>query len=156
MLLLERLSESSSIRRQTVDWTACSRTDLSDQVPSLDKRFPVNDAADVLAFDQHVGFADGIRFCVEFLAIHDQPGVRVETAEMFFSHRQHAAGSCGGIIQGSHDAGFGQGFIVFDEQQVDHQPDDFTRREVFPGGFVGQFRELADQFFKHACPSGRC
>jgi hypothetical protein len=39
--------------------------------------------------------------------------------------------------------------VVLDEQQVDHQPNDFARREVLPGGLVGEFGELADQFLEH-------
>ena len=52
------------------------------------------------------------------------------------------------IVDGADHAGLGQGRVVLDEQQVDHQPDDFARREVLAGGLVGQFGELADQFLE--------
>ena len=39
--------------------------------------------------------------------------------------------------------------IVLDEDQIDHQLDHFARGEVFPGGFVRDFRELADQFLEN-------
>ena len=35
------------------------------------------------------------------------------------------------------------------KQQVDHQLDDFARREVFPCFFIGLFRADPDQLFKH-------
>ena len=48
----------------------------------------------------------------------------------------------------AHDAGLGQRLVVFDEEQIDHQPDDLARREVLPGGLVRQFGKLADQFLE--------
>ena len=48
----------------------------------------------------------------------------------------------------AHDTGLGQRLVVFDEEQIDHQPDDFARGEVLPGGLVGQFGKLADQFLE--------
>ena len=48
----------------------------------------------------------------------------------------------------AHDAGLGQGLVVLDEEQIDHQPDDFARGEVLSGGLVGKFGELADQFLE--------
>lgn len=58
------------------------------------------------------------------------------------------AGSARRIVQRTDDAGFGQGVVVFDEQHIDHQPDDFAGSKMFSGGFVGEFSKLADQFFK--------
>jgi hypothetical protein len=69
-------------------------------------------------------------------------------------HTQHAAGARRGVVQGPHHAGLGQGLVVFDEQQVDHEPDHLTRGEVLPGGLVGQFRELADQLLEHRAHLG--
>ena len=118
------------------------------------QRVAVDDVADVLPLDQHVGLADRVRLGVQFLAVHHQPSIRVVplpslgTHQMILGHRQHASGSGCRIVQRTDNAGLGQCVVVFDEQQVDHQPDDFSRREMFSGGFVGQFRELANQFFK--------
>ena len=73
---------------------------------------------------------------------------------MLAGDRQHAAGSGRGIVHRPHHAGLGQRVVVFDEQQVDHQPDDFARREVFPGGLVGDFGELANQFLEDGAHLG--
>ncbi len=62
--------------------------------------------------------------------------------------REHAAGARRGIVDGAHDAGLRQDVVVLDEEQVDHQADHLARREVFPGGVVGGFGELADQLLE--------
>ena len=67
---------------------------------------------------------------------------------MLLRHRQHASGSGSRIVERTNNTRLGQCVVVFDKQQVDHQPDDFSRCEVFSGGFVGEFGELANQFFK--------
>ena len=68
---------------------------------------------------------------------------------MFAGDRQHAAGSGRWVVEGTNDARLGQGVVVLDEKQIDHQANDFARREMFPGGFVREFGELADQFFEN-------
>src|SRR5205807_1067317 len=45
--------------------------------------------------------------------------------------------------------GFRQSLVVFDEQQIDHQSNDFARREVLSGGLVRNFGKLADQFLEY-------
>jgi hypothetical protein len=107
-----------------------------------------DDVGDVLAFDEHVGLADGVGFGVEFLAVHDEAGPGVHGGEVFPGDGEHAAGAGSGVVEGTDDAGLGEGFVVLNEDQVDHQANDFARGEVFPGGFVGEFGEFADQFFK--------
>ena len=62
---------------------------------------------------------------------------------------QHAARAAGGVEELAHSAGRGEKFVVVDEQQIDHEADDFARREVIPGGFIGKFVETADEIFKH-------
>jgi hypothetical protein len=47
------------------------------------------------------------------------------------------------------DSALTQGLVVFDEDEVDHEPHDFTRREMLAGRFVGLFREAPDQFLEH-------
>ena len=68
---------------------------------------------------------------------------------MLATDRQHSAGPRRGIVQRPHHARFGQRRVVFDEDQIDHQPDGFARREMLSGGLVGKFGELADQFLEH-------
>ena len=49
----------------------------------------------------------------------------------------------------THDAGLGRGRRVSSAKiRFDHQANDFTRREVLAGGFVGVFGELADQLLE--------
>ncbi len=43
----------------------------------------MDDVADVVAFDQHVGFTDRIGLGVEFLTVHHQPSIRILGREMF-------------------------------------------------------------------------
>ena len=107
-----------------------------------------DDVGDVLALDEHVGLADGVGLGVQFLAVHDQPGVGVQAGEVLAGHAQHAARAGGGVVEGAHDAGLGQGVVVLDEEQIHHQPDDFARGEVLSGGLVGKLGELADEFLE--------
>jgi hypothetical protein len=58
-------------------------------------------------------------------------------------------GACRGVVNRAHHAGLAQNVVVLDEDQVDHQADDFARREMLPGRLVADFRELADQLFEH-------
>ena len=70
--------------------------------------------------------------------------------QVFGGDRQHAARACRRVVHGAdHGVARGQYVIVLDEDQVDHQPDHFTRGEVLAGGFIGEFGELADQFLEH-------
>ena len=69
--------------------------------------------------------------------------------QVFLRHTQHSACSRCGVVEAAHNAGLSQGLVVFDEDEVHHQLDDLTRGEVFPGGLVGQFCELANQLLKH-------
>jgi hypothetical protein len=107
-----------------------------------------DDVGHVLTLDQHVGLADGVGLGIQFLAVHDQPGAGIQAAEMFVGHAQHATGAGGGIVDRAHDAGPGECLVVFDEEQIDHQPNDFSRREMLAGGLVGQLGKLADQFLE--------
>ena len=112
--------------------------------PIVRQRVAEDDVGDVLPLDQHVGLADGVGLRVQLLAIHDEPSIRVQPGQMLAADGQHAAGACRRIVQRPHHAGLGQGVVVFDEEQVDHEPNDFARREVLACRFVRQFSELAD------------
>ena len=59
-----------------------------------------------------------------------------------------------GIVERADNAGLGQGVVVLDEEQIDHQPNDFTRREMLSGGFIGKLGELADEFLEHRAHLG--
>ena len=51
--------------------------------------------------------------------------------------------AAGRIEQRLDDARRGEQRVVLDEQQVDHQPDDLSRREVLAGDLVGGLGEAA-------------
>jgi hypothetical protein len=113
------------------------------------ERVAEHDVADVLAADQHVGLADGVRLGVQLLAEQRQPGLGVQLVQVLARHRQHAAGAGGRVVHGAHHARLGQGVVVLDEQQVHHQPDHLARGEVLTGRLVGELGELADQLLEH-------
>ena len=65
-----------------------------------------------------------------------------------------------GLVNGGQSVGAGRsggqpGIIfraiwpVLDEQQINHQPDDFSRGEVFPRRLVRSFRESPDEFLEN-------
>ena len=58
------------------------------------------------------------------------------------------------IVEGADHAGLGEGFVVLDEEEIDHEPDDLARGEVFAGGLVGELGELADEFLEHGAHLG--
>ena len=108
-----------------------------------------DDVGDILPFDEHVGLADGVGLVVQLLPEHGEPRLRVMLFQILTCDGQHATRARGRVVNGAHHARLGQHIVVFDEQQVDHQADDFARGEVFPGGLVGDFGELADQLFEY-------
>ena len=107
-----------------------------------------DNVGDILPLDQHVRLADRIALVVQLLPEHREPGLWVQRGEVFARHRQHSAGTCGGIIDGADHTRLGQHVIILNEQQIDHQADDFARCEVLTGGFVRQLGELADQLLE--------
>ena len=113
------------------------------------KRVSGNNVGDVLPFDKHVRFTDGVGFIVQFLPVHGQAGVRVVLHQIFFREGEHAARSrCRVVHRAYHCRAGGEHFIVFNKQQVHHKADNFTRCKVFPGCLVGEFGKLSDEFFK--------
>ena len=106
------------------------------------------DVVDVLALDDHVGLAHRIGARVDILAVEHRAGLGVHLDQVVVGRRQHAAGSCSGVVDGAHGAGFSQCVVFGVEQDVDHQRDDFTGGEVITGlGGVG-LGELADEFLE--------
>ena len=113
-----------------------------------------DDVGDVLTLDEHVGLADGIGLGVELLAVYHEAGVGIQAGEVLLGHAEHAASAGGGVVEGADHTGLGQGFVVLDEEKIDHEADDFARGEVFAGGFVGELGELADEFLEHGAHLG--
>ena len=107
-----------------------------------------DDVGDVLPLDEHVGLADGVGLGVQLLAIHNQPGVGIQAGEVLARDAQHAAGAGGGIVEAAHHAGLRQSVVVLNEEEIHHEPDDFARSEVLPGGLIGKLGELADEFLE--------
>jgi hypothetical protein len=68
----------------------------------------VDDVADVLPLDQHVGLADGVGLAVELLAVHGQAGVGVLLGQVILADREHAAGAGGRVVERADHAGLGQ------------------------------------------------
>ena len=99
--------------------------------------------------DQQVGTADGVVGRRQLLtvqrhvALHLLPfGVGPGAVEqMLLRHRQHAAGTAGGIVDGGVAGGRG------DVEQFHHQADDFTRGEMLTGLLAALFREASQQLF---------
>jgi len=101
-----------------------------------------DDIGDVLPLDQHVRLTDGVRLRVEFLPVHDEAGIGVHGGEVFIRHGEHSAGTGCRIVDRTDYTGFGESVSIFDKEEVHHEPDDFARSEMFPGGLVGKFSEL--------------
>jgi len=107
-----------------------------------------DDVLGVLPLDEHVRFADGIGLVVEFLAKEFDDGRGVDAAGHCLAYRQDAAGAGGGVVHRAHNARLGQGLVIPCKQAVHDELNHLTRGEVFPGGFVGRFRKLADELFE--------
>ena len=107
-----------------------------------------NDIRDVLPLNQHIRLTDCVRLGIKFLPVHDEAGVGVHGSEMFVRHGKHSTGAGRRIIHRTDYAGFGERVAILDKEEVDHEPDDFARGEMFPGGFVGKFGELPDEFLE--------
>ena len=105
------------------------------------------DVVHVLALDEHVGTAGGIRLVVQILPIEHRHGVAVEGADVFLGNGEHAAGSAGGVVDGLDDVALVE--VMFGaEQEVDHEADDLARREMLSGLFVRLFGADQDKFLE--------
>lgn len=118
------------------------------------ERVSVDDVGDVLALDEHVRLADGVGLGIQFLAEDHQASLWVEALEAFLRHREHAAGTGGGVVEGAHDASLSQRLVAPGEQELHHQTDDLARGKVLSGRLVGQLGEPADQFLEHRAHMG--
>ena len=110
------------------------------------ERVALLDVGGALALQHHVGAADGVRLVVQLLAEHGEGGLLVVLADVLLRHAQHAAGATRRVVERGLRARLGEDVVVLDEQQVHHQPDHLTRREVLTRRLVRQLGEAPDQF----------
>ena len=101
-----------------------------------------------VVLDEEVGLTDGVVRRGKLLPVdgdvflHPRLFLRRVGAvqQVFLGHGQHAARAAGGVVDGEMPVRDGN------LQQLDHQADDFARREVFPGLLAALFREAPEQF----------
>jgi hypothetical protein len=104
-----------------------------------------------VAFEQEVGFADGVGLAVDLLAVKvggDLFAVRLgDLLKRLLRHGQHAAGAAGAVVEqvtaGLDLVRHGQ------EHEVGHQLHGIARRPVFARFFVVVLVEAAHQFLEH-------
>ena len=107
------------------------------------------DLAAPLVGDQEVGFCDGIRLVVQFLAEHKDLYTGVDLLDMLARDREHTARSASRVEDTPHNALAFEFVLVFGKEQVDHQPDYFPGRIVLAGGFIRHFRESTEKLLEN-------
>src|SRR5690606_6359824 len=105
------------------------------------------DVADVLPLDQHVRLADGVGLGVQLLAMQRHGDLLADGLDVLVALGEEAAGAGSRVVDGDDAVGLELVVLPGDHQRRG-QVHDIARGEVFPGGFVGAFRELADQLFE--------
>ena len=113
------------------------------------QRVPQFNPADILTFNEHVGFTDSVGFWIEFLTKRTHHRIRVQLMQIFHTGREEATRPRSRVINGTDNAIFGQYIIIFHKDQCCSQTYNVTRGKVFPGRFIGTFSKTTDQFFKH-------
>ena len=101
----------------------------------------------LVVLDEQVGLADGVVRRGKLLPVDGDELLDVvlllrrggAVEQVLLGHGQHAAGAAGGVVDG--DMPVGDGNL----QQLDHEPDDFARGEVFSGLLAALFREAPEQ-----------
>ena len=112
-----------------------------------DERIAVEDLGLFVALEEHVRFTDGVVGRLEFLAVDRDVFLDVgllrlggsAVEQMLLRHGQHAAGAAGGVGDGEVPVRDGN------LQQLDHQANDFARREVVARLLARFFREAPEQ-----------
>ncbi len=59
--------------------------------------------------------------------------------------RKHAASAARGVAQSLNDPWLGEEVLVLSPQEIHHELDHLTRREMVAGRLVGEFVELSNQ-----------
>ncbi len=95
--------------------------------------------------DEHVRCGCGVCARVVVLAVGVKTGRRMVLPQIILRFREHASGSAGRVEQLANRAGRRQQIVILDEEDVHHEPDDFTRCEVIAGRFVRQLIEAPDE-----------
>ena len=113
----------------------------------------------ILPLQQHGALAHRPRLIVEVLAVEHGVGLAVQASDVFLCHRQHASGPAGRVVNGLYDMALGQ-ILLVGEQEVNHQLDDLTGREVVPRLLVAFLRSDADELLEdvahlHVVHAGR-
>ena len=109
----------------------------------------VADIFGVVAFDEHVRFADGVGFVVDLFAVEVDVACSADGAvgvfDEFLRLGKHPAATAGGVVDLHH-----RRQPIFDrlEDDVGHELDHLTGREVLSGLFVVLFVETADQLLE--------
>ena len=101
-----------------------------------------------MPFDQHVRFANRVTLGIQFLPVHDKARLGIDLVQMIIGNTEHAARSRRRVVHCAHHAWLSECVVIFYKKKIDHQTNDFARREVFTCGFVGEFGKLSDEFFK--------
>lgn len=105
------------------------------------------DVLDLLPLDQHVRLADGVGLGVELLAVQRHGDLLADGLDVLVALGEEAAGAGSRVIDGDDAVGL-ELVVLPGDHQRGGQVHDIARGEVLPGGFVGAFRELADQLFE--------
>ena len=142
---------AASTPRRRADWRACSRRSISCHRHAVEavlgESVAEDDVIGILAFDEHVGFADGPGFVVPVLTEELRLRVGIEVVDVFLRDGQHAARAAGGIVDGFDDVTASEVFLRR-EQEIDHELDHLARREVFSSFLVRLLRADPDEFLE--------
>jgi hypothetical protein len=106
------------------------------------------DVCYILPLNEHVRLADGVGLVIQLLPEYGEPRLRVVLMHPFPCHREHSPRTCCRIVNSPNDTRFGKNVVILCKDEVDHEPDDLTRREVLASGLIGQFGKLADQLLE--------
>ena len=106
-----------------------------------------DDVIGVLAFNEHVGFADRPGVIIPILTVEHWLGFVVELTNVMLRNREHAARSAGRIVNRLHDVAVREVFLRR-EEEIHHQLDHFARGEMFARLFVGLLCTDADELFE--------
>ena len=114
----------------------------------LGQRVTEGDVFRVVTRHQHVGLADAKRLAVQLLAEKLDANIGIELLQGLLGEREHSARAARRVVNLPDDPLAPELLVVVDDDEVHDQPDHLARCEMLTGGFVGNFREAANQVFK--------